>query len=221
MGVAEGNVPHDSPDAGSPVKGGGLATTGSRSAVADGDRVDGHFDELGKQGVFIGADGGTAIAAVLTGDGDGKLSSRNKLNTESVNNLYNGATIDRQRGNTELTLLASAARTATVQSSDQVNYNHRGVIITIDVTSVSDTPTITMTVEIKDSIGNTYNIILTAVGITATGRFVFVIYPSTLTAAAGGITQVVQNPLPRTWRINMVHTDSDSITYSVDAAMIL
>src|SRR5262249_18335382 len=48
---------------------------------------------------------------------------------------FNGSTWDRQRGNVETTLLASASRTATVSSADQTNYNGRGVQVDIDITS--------------------------------------------------------------------------------------
>src|SRR3990167_8842281 len=41
----------------------------------------------------------------------------------SVPMLYNGATVDLSRGNTEGTLLASAARTTSIQSATQTNYN--------------------------------------------------------------------------------------------------
>ncbi len=43
--------------------------------------------------------------------------------------LYNGSTYDRERGNVEGTLLASAARTTTTATATQTNYNHRGVVL--------------------------------------------------------------------------------------------
>lgn len=44
-----GNQPHDGADAGYPIKIGGKARTTNPSAVADGDRVDGTFDDIGRQ----------------------------------------------------------------------------------------------------------------------------------------------------------------------------
>lgn len=43
-----GNVAHDSGDSGNPVKIGGKARITNPTAVADADRVDGYFDDLGK-----------------------------------------------------------------------------------------------------------------------------------------------------------------------------
>jgi hypothetical protein len=62
--VVEGNVAHDAADAGNPIKIGGISETGTRSSVADGDRVDAHFDQYGNLAVFIGADGGTTFANI-------------------------------------------------------------------------------------------------------------------------------------------------------------
>jgi hypothetical protein len=45
----EGDVAHDAVDSGNPVKIGGHARTSQRTAVANGDRVDGAFDEFGQQ----------------------------------------------------------------------------------------------------------------------------------------------------------------------------
>lgn len=52
---------------------------------------------------------------------------------------YNGATWDRQHGNTQLTLLASAARTAQAQSPLQMAYNARGVTFTLIITAAPNT----------------------------------------------------------------------------------
>lgn len=216
-----GNVAHDAADSGAPVKIGGIAETGTRTAVADADRVDAHFDELGKMGVFIGNDGGSNVVAVANSFGDGLANGTHNFAARAFGSLFNETTHDRARGNTEITVLASAARTATVNSADLTNYNARGVIITIDVTVDGAAASITPTVEVKDSVGGLYDIIMSMTAVAAVGTFVYVIYPGTLTAAANGITQILQNPLPRTWRVTMTAADADSITYSISAAYIL
>ena len=53
----QGDVAHDAADSGSPVKFGGKALTGDPAGVADNDRVDAFFDEYGKLGIFITANG--------------------------------------------------------------------------------------------------------------------------------------------------------------------
>lgn len=52
--LVAGTVAHDGVDSGNPVKIGGKARTTNPTAVADGDRVDGAFDKLGRQLVVLG-----------------------------------------------------------------------------------------------------------------------------------------------------------------------
>lgn len=79
MAIVEGNIPHDAADAGNPLKIGGKAVTGAPSAVVDGDRVDVHFDELGKMAVMIGGDGDTNMARTSAGQGDETSNSLGSL----------------------------------------------------------------------------------------------------------------------------------------------
>lgn len=132
--------------------------------------------------------------------------------------VFNGTSFDSVRNNAVGTLLASAARTATVSSADQTNFNARGVRVRINVSSVTDTPSITVAVEEKDSISGNYVAILTSAAITTTGqKTTLVVYPGI--AASANVK--ADDPLPRTWRVTVTHGDADSITYSVDYALIL
>ena len=49
--------------------------------------------------------------------------------------------------------------------------------------------------------------------------------PRTLLASRGGATNasnlVANDVLPSTWRVNLVHADTDSITYSAAAQLII
>lgn len=132
---------------------------------------------------------------------------------------FNESTWDRIRGNTEAALLASAARTETASSPDQTNYNARGVIVTLDVTAVTDTPELTLKVEAK--MGSNYEALLTASAAVAdVGVHSYIVYPG-VGAAAGDVVQVAGFPLPRTWRVTVTHAASDSATYNVTASVIL
>jgi hypothetical protein len=132
---------------------------------------------------------------------------------------FNGVTWDRERANVDATVLASAARTATTNSSDQTNYNGRGVIVTLDVTAITDTPSLTLSIEAK--MGSNYEALLTAsAAVTATGTHTYIVYPGVGEAGAD-VVQVAGFPLPRTWRVTVTHADADSATYSVTASVIL
>lgn len=118
--------------------------------------------------------------------------------------------------NTDATILASAARTATSNTADLTNTGARGLHLVIDVTAVALTPSVVFTIQGKDAISGKYYTLLASAAITATGTTVLRVYPG-LTAAANTVANDV---LPRTWRLLFTHADTDSITYSVGASLI-
>lgn len=139
------------------------------------------------------------------------------LNTNSFNRLFNGTAWDRTRGNTEETILASAARTVTLNSADFINYNAKGLHVIINVTALTAAPSIVPFIQGKDPISGTYYDILEGLPITTTGINIIKVYP--------GISAVVNvsasDLLPRTYRVRMVHANGNSITYSVAGALVL
>lgn len=114
------------------------------------------------------------------------------------------------------TILASAARTATPTIADQTNLTGKGVVVVIDTTAVTSTPSTVVTVVGKDSVsGKTYTIVASA-AITGTGTIILRVYPG-LTAAAN---LTVSDVLPYTWTITSVHGNANSHTYTVVAYLI-
>jgi hypothetical protein len=87
--------------------------------------------------------------------------------------IFNGSGMDRQRGNQDVTLLSSAARTTTQTSADQTNYNGlSALIVVLDVTSAG-TGSVTLSIEGKDTASGKYYQILagTAVTTNSTNRY--------------------------------------------------
>lgn len=119
--------------------------------------------------------------------------------------------------NKEITLLASAQRTASENSADQDNLHWRGLVVVIDVTAASLTPSVVFTIKGKSSLGSDYYTILASAAVTGTGQTVLKIYPGLATAANAAANDV----LPRVWRVEAVHGDTDPITYSVSANLLL
>ncbi len=160
----------------------------------------------------------TQLAAHWTAAGDtGPHFAGLAVNSQGM--TYSGATWDRARSNVDSTPLASAARTATVNSADQTNSNGRGVLVTLNVTALADTPSVVLSIEGK--MGSVYEALLTAAAaVTATGIHSYLVYPG-CGAASADVVQVAGFPLPRTWRVTVTHGDADSITYSVTASVIL
>lgn len=114
------------------------------------------------------------------------------------------------------TALASAARTATVSSADIFNVNKKGVHVVLDVTAASATPSITLTIQGKDELSGKYYTILTSAAVTGISTNIYKVYPG-LTAASN---LVASDIIPKTFRITMTHSDTDSITYSVGYSLV-
>lgn len=134
--------------------------------------------------------------------------------------LFNGAGWDRQRANTDLTLLASAARTTTTASPDQINYNGRGVVVFLNITAVPGVDTLQVNVQAKDPVSGVYSTFAQGPTIATTGFQYITVYPGAATAGSFLAYTSVQ-PLPRTWRVNIGHSAATSFTYSVGASVIL
>lgn len=114
-----------------------------------------------------------------------------------------------------LSLLASAARTVTTNSTTQTNRNWRGVHITINVTVHGGGLGIVPHIQGNDPItGNFYDLLI-GTTIAATGFVVIKVYP--------GIGQIVGGAasdfLPYNWRFQMEALDATSHTYQVTAQL--
>lgn len=123
---------------------------------------------------------------------------------------FNGTTWDRNYGNLEATLLASAARTTTQTSADIINYNWKKLVVVLDMTVVG-TGSVTVTIDGKDTASGKYYNILTGAAIVtnSTNRYRI---GETLAAAANS---VAQDYIPRIIRIVVTANNANTATYSV------
>jgi hypothetical protein len=119
--------------------------------------------------------------------------------------------------NHQKTLLASAARTATVNTADQLNRQHKGVRVHVNATAATATPSVVFTVEGKDNITGDYYTLLASAAVTGTGDTFLTIYPNIAVTA----NVSASNVLPAYWRVTCVHGDADSITYNVTAELLV
>lgn len=133
--------------------------------------------------------------------------------------LFNETTSDRQRGNTEGTLLASAARTIQTDSSVITNYNGRGILVSLRVTAASGTGGLQVTILGRDPVDfGAYQINTTPTAVTTVSTFTYMIYPA---ASGGGLTQVTAVPLPRSWFARVLVGNASSYTYSLGYSVIV
>jgi hypothetical protein len=170
-----------------------------------------------EEALFNPVDGKYYIERAATQD---NVASANVV-LESVGLLNQAGNIDRQRGNLDnIVIQASSAQTATQTSADQTNYNHRGIMLVVDVTNAG-TGSITPEIDFKDPVSGKYVSLLTAsTPITSNGTYVYVIYPNA-PAAAGAITQSYAFGLPRTFRTKITANNANSVTYSIGAILML
>ena len=201
----------------------GAAETGNPVLIAG-------QDGTNAQSIATDSNGQINVAFLRIGPSDNHANSSATLSTTVhgadgrplavFSSLFNGSTWDRERNNEEVTLLASAARTAQTDSTDQVNYNAKGVMIILDITvdaaSVGLTPSILM----KDPVsGKDVTIWTAAAAATLVGTDIYLIYPGVLAADFNG-TEAVSIALPRTWVLRIAVADADEATYSVGASYI-
>ena len=132
----------------------------------------------------------------------------------------NGAGFDPALGNTQGTLLASAARTVQTSTADQVNYNARGVVVFLRVTAAGATGGLQVAVEGKDPVsGVYYQLNASPAAVTTATGIAYVVYPGAA-GAAGSVGQATSAPLPRTWRATVLVGSADAFTYSLGYALI-
>jgi hypothetical protein len=134
--------------------------------------------------------------------------------------LYNGTTSDKPRGNTQGTLLASAARTSSATSGVQTNYNASGIQVVLKVTVASGVGGLVLNILGYTISGVTYKINADPTAVTAIGTYVYEIYPG-LGAAAGQITQRSNGVLPLKYYVYVNTVDASSYTYQIECSLIL
>lgn len=135
---------------------------------------------------------------------------------------HSGSALEVQRNNSVETLLASAART-TAATADLVNYNHRGILLVIDVTARAVATTLTPKLTLKTPVANTYDIDFWTVAAaidTANGTYAYLFYPAE-TPAAITFTEEINVTLPRDFRLTVTPSDANSVTYSVGVYYLL
>jgi len=121
------------------------------------------------------------------------------------------------QSNTDITVLASAARTTLQTGSDITNTNHRGIVVVLDVTLDPAAASITVTIQGKDTESSSYYTLLAGAAVAATGTTAYTVYPGCIAVA----NSVANLPVPRIFRVNVAVADADSMTYSIGASLIL
>lgn len=226
--ISDGAVAAGAADSGNPVKVGGKYNT-TPPTLSDGQRGDLQLSSRGMVAVQLYHTAGSALTELLGGPSDAGTNSFTALLQNSRPAVYNGATWDRVRGNIEATALASAARSSSTPTSDQTNYNGRGIQLTLDITATpNNTETLQVVIEEKDPVSGKYVQIAAFAALTAsvlgatpsTATYVYTLCAGASETIAAANHEVQALPAPRTWRGRVVHSAGGSWTYSVGAVTL-
>jgi hypothetical protein len=226
-----GDILAGSADSGAPTKVGGVYNV-TKPTLADVQRGDLQLGTRGSTIVQLADADGVIVGSMVTVAADTAAAPTGAVASAIFPLGFNNGTWDRQRNNNVVTLLASAARTATTSSTDQTNFNGRGVHIVVNVTAEAGVTTLTLTVQGKDPVSVNYYDLITGIVVynaavdTPTVTRTVALYPGLITADAigAGNTNLISQKsivLPRTWRITITPSDASSQTYSVGGSNIL
>lgn len=222
-----GNVASGAADSGNPVKVG--AVRNEWPSYGAGQRGNLHIDEFGNLRVTLVSN--NSFIQGTFAEGDGVPSNYATVGRTAAQGYgFNGTQSDRWRNNVGATLLSSAARSATTNSADQVNYNGRGVVIILDITATpNNAETLTLAVQIKDPISGKYvtvtaftPLVASALGAAPTAEtYIYTLYPGALETAAVAKHEVQGLALSREWRVVATHSAGGSWSYSIHATTLL
>lgn len=116
-------------------------------------------------------------------------------------------------------VFASGAQTASQSSPTFQNTAYKGAILYLDITAASGTGGLTPELLAVDPVSGASEIISTiGTAKTATGLFVYAIYPATGMATSDG--GVLDYPLPANFIIKISAGDSTSYTYSLSMDLL-
>jgi hypothetical protein len=113
-------------------------------------------------------------------------------------------------GNNEGIALASAARTASIDSADINNLHGKNLIFIIDVTAAAGSPSLVFTLQGKDPASGKYYTILDSAAITVTGTTILIVSPN----LAAVTNLIAQDLCPKVFRVSVAAGTADSVTYS-------
>ena len=162
--------------------------------------------------VWSGAEFARAVG--VSGDANSPVVN---LRAQSLPYLYNGASFDRARNNEEVTVLTSAARTATTSSAILTNYNSASVVLYLNITAnPGGAETLTVSVNYEDPVAAAVRAVTAFVAEAAAtnGLFVYVLGLGAVETLAVTGLQVQGICVPRNFSVTITHSAAGSWTYS-------
>lgn len=147
------------------------------------------------------------FVSIINGNANGQASAANSSPVISAI----------EQGNQDnIVLFASASRTTTQTTPDQINLFARGIILILDVT-VPGTGSVTLTINMKDPVSGKYKLILAGAAVITQVTNIYTIYPGAVVTA-----NVSANAnLPKTWQAIVTANNANPVTYSLGASTLI
>jgi len=151
---------------------------------------------------------------------DNQTLTGNSAQAAAVMLDFNGLTYDRHRGNVDaqsslVTINGLSAQTVT--SGDLTNHNHKGIQLGVNLTAISASTTMQVTIQGKDVVSGQYYTLLQGASLASTGFVLMTVYPGAPTTSNVSISQV----LPRTYRISVTVSGSGTATATIGSSKIV
>jgi hypothetical protein len=111
----------------------------------------------------------------------------------------------------------TALGAGTVNTADFTNPRSRGLQLIIDITAITGTPTLTVTIQGKDPVSGKYYALLVSTALNAVATTVLRVYPG-LTASNN---LVASDIVPSTWRVSYVVAGGTPVVTAKIAAQLV
>jgi len=108
--------------------------------------------------------------------------------------------------------------TPTTNSADQVNVNCRGIVVNVNISAITGTsPTLTVTIQGKDTLGSAYYTLLASAALNATGSTQLTVYPGSVVTS----NVSANGALPNVWRVSAaIGGTTPAVTATIGAVLI-
>lgn len=182
-------------------------TTWERMATGSADTITGSV-----KAIIVGADGNRMGSAQgMTDPANGA-----RLLPVAMCASFDGTSFNKLRTNEDRgAVITAVAATTGAASADLTNYNARGVVVCINITSGTGLA-ITCLVKGKDAGGGVYQTLITSTSLTTTGTVFLTVYPGVTVAT----NLAVSAPVPRVFSVNTTHGNATAATYTVGVNLI-
>ncbi len=119
--------------------------------------------------------------------------------------------------NSQIQAFASAARTVDATSPLMVNLSSRGCHVCFDLTAADAEIDLKPIIEVRDSFTNKWYPVLNGPQITELGTTILKVYPGIMAIESKSASDI----LPSEFRIRVVHSNVNSVTYSTTVSLVV